>query len=195
MKRLFTFLFLFVSLNLSAQHLSFKGVPIDGNITEFVSKMKAQGYVTHELNGQVGNNTYILKGQFAGMSDCTILILYSTLTKTVCKVVVSSDDYTSWSSVKNQYTTLSEAFSKKYTQTTDFCEFVSPYYEGDGYEFLALDSGKGMCASLYEAEGGTIVLEITAVNSRKGYVKIVYEDKANFSMYKSEKDNDIIKDI
>ena len=67
MKRLI-FLLLFVNTILislaqdKSEHLSFKGVPIDGTLNEYVAKMKAAGF--SYLGTQDG--TAILQGDFAG---------------------------------------------------------------------------------------------------------------------------------
>jgi len=52
----------------ASEHLSFKGVPIDGTLNEYVSKMKQSGF-TH-LGTE--NGVAILKGDFAGYKDCHI---------------------------------------------------------------------------------------------------------------------------
>ena len=73
MKRLI-FLLLFVNTILislaqdKSEHLSFKGVPIDGTLNEYVAKMKAAGF--SYLGTQDG--TAILQGDFAGFKSCTV---------------------------------------------------------------------------------------------------------------------------
>ena len=57
MKRnLFLLLFAIATLSTFAQttseHLTFKGVPIDGTLTEFVSKLKQKGQVSYEAEYQ-----------------------------------------------------------------------------------------------------------------------------------------------
>ena len=69
MKRIFlTFVIACCSLMTWAQseHLTFKGVPIDGTLTEFVTKMKTAGF-TH-LGTQDGMAA--LQGDFAGYKNC-----------------------------------------------------------------------------------------------------------------------------
>ena len=60
----------FMSISAFCQnaHLSFKGVPIDGTLTEYVNKMKAAGF-TH-----IGTEDGIalMQGDFAGYKNCTI---------------------------------------------------------------------------------------------------------------------------
>ena len=72
MKRLIFLLFFVNTILISlaqdkSEHLSFKGVPIDGTLNEYVAKMKAAGF--SYLGTQDG--TAILQGEFAGFKNCT----------------------------------------------------------------------------------------------------------------------------
>jgi hypothetical protein len=49
-------------------HFSFKGVPIDGTLSEYVSKMKQIGF---SLIGMEDGRA-MLQGDFAAYNDCTI---------------------------------------------------------------------------------------------------------------------------
>ncbi len=50
----------------SSEHLKFKGVPIDGTLSEYVSKMKQAGFQLIETDDGVA----VLEGEFAGYKDC-----------------------------------------------------------------------------------------------------------------------------
>jgi len=50
------------------QHLMFKGVPIDGTLSEYVEKMKLNGFT---LLGSE-NNGAIFNGEFANYQNCKI---------------------------------------------------------------------------------------------------------------------------
>jgi hypothetical protein len=52
----------------STSHLSFKGVPIDGKLNDFIGKMKEKGLIHLKTDDGVG----IMKGEFAGYKDCMI---------------------------------------------------------------------------------------------------------------------------
>lgn len=66
-------LFAPISMFLAAQtdnpHLTFKGIPIDGNLSSFVSKLKAKGFTM--LNSS--NDLHVLSGEFASYKDCTVI--------------------------------------------------------------------------------------------------------------------------
>ena len=52
----------------SSEHLTFKGVPIDGTLNEYVSKLKRSGF-THI---GIENGIAMLKGDFAAYKNCII---------------------------------------------------------------------------------------------------------------------------
>ena len=52
----------------STEHLSFKGVPIDGTLDDFVFKMQQNGFTL----SQTENGTAFLTGDFAGYKDCSV---------------------------------------------------------------------------------------------------------------------------
>ena len=73
--RLLTTLFLLFTImsfaqNQKNEHLSFKSVPIDGTLTEYVLKMKQNGFSHIETE----DGTAILKGDFAGYKECTVRV-------------------------------------------------------------------------------------------------------------------------
>ena len=53
-----------------SEHLKFKGVPIDGTLKEFTSKLEQKGFITLSRE----NNSVTMNGPFAGHDDCTAYI-------------------------------------------------------------------------------------------------------------------------
>ena len=74
------------TLTYAQEHMTFKGIPMDGNLTSFVSQLKANGYT--ELLTQ--EDAVALSGNFAGKDDCTVFVLGTNKGKVVWKVVVQS---------------------------------------------------------------------------------------------------------
>ena len=64
MKKIFTILaMLFAVINIMAQeHLSFKGIPIEGSITTFCQKLKTKGFTSIGRD----NNITMFTGDFTG---------------------------------------------------------------------------------------------------------------------------------
>jgi hypothetical protein len=72
------------SQNQSSEHLSFKGVPIDGKLSEYVSKMKNNGFTLIGIEDGVA----LLKGDFAAYKNCTIGVSTLKQTDLVSKISV-----------------------------------------------------------------------------------------------------------
>lgn len=171
----------------NADHLEFKGVPLNGKITEFVQKIEKQGFHTSERL----ETAVIMEGKFTG-KDATILVAASKKSKTVWKVKVFLPKRTSWSSIKSDYMYYKEVFTKKYGNPTDNYEFFSkPYYEGDGYEMSALRNEKCHYISAYSTNHGVIYIEMTSSEE----IAISYEDKINTEIMNREKEESVIDDI
>lgn len=67
MRRILFLLFTVVSMYCQAQHFSFMGVPIDGKIMDFDTKIKEKGFVTSRAFGTLNSATKMwYEGKFAG---------------------------------------------------------------------------------------------------------------------------------
>ena len=68
---LLTLLLTFIVSVCSAQteHMKFKGVPMEGTLQTFTSKLKAKGFMPIGVQDGVS----LLKGEFAGYKDCTLV--------------------------------------------------------------------------------------------------------------------------
>lgn len=71
-KIIFTLLGAFISLisftQTTSEHLTFKGIPIDGTLNEYIAKMKQAKFTLIETTDGVA----LLSGEFAGYQDCII---------------------------------------------------------------------------------------------------------------------------
>lgn len=182
-------MFLFVN-NLYAQsneHMTFKGIPIDGTLSSFVQKIETEGFSLDEAK----DNIAIMNGIFAG-ENAELFIVSSPKTNTVWKVSVFFPKKTSWYSLKSDYKKYVAAMTEKYGNPSEHFEFFSnPYYEGDGYELQALRHDKCHYISFYETDNGNIAVEINS-NER---INICYEDKNNVLINRREKNNVIQNDL
>lgn len=90
-----------ISLSLTAQvkqdsiieHVKFKGIEIDGNIKEFIKKMKKAGFSydrahSNKITSMSGtNNIILMSGKFTS-KRCDVYIQITPKSKIVCKVVI-----------------------------------------------------------------------------------------------------------
>lgn len=185
MKKLVTvFILVLFSLTLFAQgHLTFKNIPIQGNISSFISKMKSAGFSFVEQN----DKNCIMNGPFAGFSNCDIVIGFSPKTKTVWKVMAILPSQISWGSVLFRYLEYKQRFIDKYGKAESFEFFEDPFYEGDGYELMAFRNEKATYASYWTTPLGIIQVAISASSNSHGWVTLGYEDKSGVAILDAER--------
>ncbi|MDC1986484.1 hypothetical protein [Bacteroides uniformis] len=145
MKKVFFSLFLAFTIVATAfaqeesEHLTFKGVPIDGTLNEYVTKMKQAGF-TH-IGTQDG--TAILKGDFAGFKGCTIGVATLKTTNKVNTIGVIFPEQDDWDSLENNYTHLKSMLTEKYGEPSDCVEtfqgYGSPQTDSDKLHKLKMD--------------------------------------------------------
>lgn len=71
-KIILTLTLVLAAINLLAQeHLSFKGIPIEGSMTDFCQKLKAKGFTS--IGSE--NNITLFSGDFTGR-DATVGVTY-----------------------------------------------------------------------------------------------------------------------
>lgn len=166
-------------------HLRFKSIPLDGEISSFVSKMKSSGFIDHPNSGNYTTNA-LLKGTFAGLDNCTIKIEATPKSKIVYKVVVSTDYYTDWYSIESAYKSFLSSYRDKYSQISQ-CDFIYyPYNSVRGWEINAIFRGKYSLFTYFAAEGGEICVSVESDSADKAFIQISYEDKINKELNKAE---------
>ena len=189
MKRfLLTFCAVLFSIAVFAQeHMTFKGIPMGCDLTTFVSKLKDQGFTQEKLNVDIA----VLTGDFAGKTNCRILVAATKQTKQVWKVVVSFPERTSWYSLKDEYQSFKKSYTNKYGKPESYEFFSSPYKEGDGYELQAVRLDKCNYSSFFKLDAGTIWLTI----SEDENVDVHYEDKITYQLKNKEQESSVTEDI
>lgn len=156
----------------SGNHFEFKGIVINGSKDEIADALQKQGY--EFVDG--GEDGILLKGKFAGIDNCQILVNASQHTHQTYSVSVFTPEALTWWSVKADYDRIKEMLRKKYGRPSSSTEFFSdPYDEGDGYELTALSTGNAMFVTSYSSKDGDITLHIT----QSAQLLITYKDKIN----------------
>lgn len=155
-------------------HLKFKGVPIDGSLTEFVSKMKTAGF-TH-----IGtkDGIAILEGDFAGYKNCNVGVYTVKPLNIVSKIVVLFDDSDKWSDLESDYNTLKEMLTEKYGDPAQVIEKFEGKPLDDNDKFFAVQMDECTWTSLFKTESGEIELLILSENFESRVV-LYYRDKIN----------------
>ena len=154
----------------SQEHLVFKGVEMNMQISKFAKELRKQGFVQSFRD----ENTYLLEGKFAGY-DCDIY-LYPNISKDIYKAVVAIDCY-SWGHTKSVYTEFCTGLTKKYGEALLIDEtFKHPYAEGDGKEITALCNDYAVYERTWILSNGKILLKMASDIEDKPLVLIAYID-------------------
>lgn len=177
MRNLLVFLTLiFASISIKAQeHLSFKGIPIEGSMTDFCQKLKAKGFIP--INQE--NNLSIFSGDFTGRK-AMIGVAASADGKNVHGVVVLFDSCSEWKTLVNTYNHYKELYSQKYGSPTLSKEDNPSRSDTNISLMYELNQGTVVYGSIWEVTGGEIELSIDKSSEHlEGSVKILYRDAQN----------------
>ncbi|WP_295669294.1 hypothetical protein, partial [uncultured Mucilaginibacter sp.] len=141
----------------SSVHLSFKGVPIDGKLSEYVLKMKQNGFTQMGTEDEVA----ILKGDFASYKGCTVGVATLKGKDLVSKITVIFPAQESWSSLSSNYFNLKEMLTEKYGQPSESVEKFSSYEPNDdGSKMMEVHLDACKYVTTYETGKGSIQLSI-----------------------------------
>ena len=170
MKRILFILALVMSAvtMMGQEHLKFKGIPIDGTLESVTQQLEDKGYTRVER----GDDLQIMSGDFAGYSNCKIIISTAKNQDLVYVVLVSFEKQTTWRSLYGNYNNLKEMLAKKYGDPSfnieQFHREITP-----GYEMYYLDECR--YSTLYELDHGKILVTI----SKNSEVLLAYYDQIN----------------
>lgn len=188
-------LFLLIQIGAFAQtstHLTFKGIPIDGDFKSFEKKMKEKGF----------DNTFTLsskafKGSFASYDNCTAVVNLTSGSNTVYQIMVVFDTGRNWLTIENMYSKLKKELTSKYGEPIrDVSFFRSPYEYGDGYEITAIKENSCVYNCLFETDKGKILLLIGDFEIvGNGFISVAYLDKQNELLNNKEEHQLISNDL
>lgn len=181
MKRLIISTIAFFVLCLSSfaqsEHLTFKGIPIDGSLEAYINKMKKAGF---EYIGEE-DDVAMFKGEFAGYKNCSIGVITLKKYDLVNRVSVLFQTTESWQELYGNYTSLQKMLTKKYGKPADTVEVfegdIQPGDDMDRMRELRMDRCK--IYTVFTLPKGNIQLEIIKGVVSGGYVRLSYWDKLN----------------
>lgn len=160
------------------QHLTFKGVPIDGTMKECTTALVKAGLnVDSRENGMT-----ILTGEVAGFKNCIVGVSSAQNSDLVCNIGVLFPERDQWTVLEKDYMQLKTMLTKKYGNPTqsneEFTVFVGNYING-----IVMDAIRdGHCSyyAVYSTKLGDIeLIIIEGMKPNTGLVRLSYFDKAN----------------
>ena len=173
----------------SSDHLLFNGVPIDGTLSEYVLKMKQNGFSHNGTEGGVA----MLTGDFAGYKDCIVGVSTLKQTDLVSNITVLFPDKDTWSFLLSNYSSLKEMLTQKYGEPSECVEkfdtYLEPRDDGDRMHEVKMDNCKYY--TTYETDKGSIQLSIDHISVISCYVVLSYYDKINSDIIRSKAISDL----
>ncbi len=175
----------------SSEHLFFKGVPLNGTLNEYVSKMKEEGFT----NSGTENETAVLKGDFAGYKYCKIIVSTLKQKDLVYKIKVIFPEKETWSTLSGNYFDLKDMLTEKYGKPSDITE----KFDGDSNSIPKDDNSKMFkvkfdnCKyiSVWKTDKGDIQLSIEHDSVFRCFVTLSYFDKINGNIIKTKAKRDL----
>lgn len=165
----------------SSVHLTFKGVPIDGTLREYTSKMEKNGFTQMGTEDGVS----ILKGDFASYKNCVIGVATLKQKDLVSKITVIFPEQDTWSGLSSNYFSLQEMLTEKYGKPSDTEERFDGYEpRDDNSKMLDVKMDRCKYYTTYETGKGTIQLSIEHDGVTSCYVLLAYYDKINSEIIK-----------
>lgn len=177
-KLLFTLIvicFTFSGFAQTQNHLTFKGIPIEGSMTSFCQKLKAKGFTEIDRD----NNITLFSGDFTGQ-NAMVGVTSSNDGQNVFGVTVIFESSEEWKTLVNTYDYYKDLYTRKYGTPSISKEKNPAYGESNIYFMHELTQGTVVWGSKWEVEGGTIEISIEkSDNYGDGMVVILYRDSQN----------------
>ena len=173
----------------SSEHLTFKGVPIDGTLSEYVQKMKQAGFI----HTGTQDGTAILTGDFAGYKGCTIGVSTLKSTNNVNAILVIFPEWKEWASLENNYANLKSMLTEKYGEPSECMETFQGYHspKTDMEKFISLTTNQCTWYTTFSTPKGDIQLSLDEKDIETCFVILRYFDKINTDFARAKAMDDL----
>lgn len=197
MKTILTTVFCFIVITTSfsqinsdtTEHMTFKGVPIDGTLDEYVLKMRERGFTHIEKEDGLA----VLKGDFAAYKGCIVGVTTLNQKDLVSKITVIFPERDTWSSLSSNYFNLKELLTEKYGEpfeiVEDFDTNLKP--DDDDDRMYAVETDNCKYDTTFETEKGSIQLSIDHGSVISCFVRLSYFDKINSKIIREKAIDDL----
>ncbi len=173
----------------SSDHLTFKGIPIDGTLNEFVSKLKKSGFTLIAAEDGIA----MLEGDFAAYKDCIVGVATLEQKDLVSKITVIFPEQDTWSALSSNYYSLKELLTEKYGEplesVEEFQSEIPP--SDDNQKIFEVKIDRCIYYTTYETEKGDIQLSIDHNGFVSSFVRLSYFDKINGKIIRKKAIDDL----
>ena len=156
------------------EHLSFKGIPITGSMTEFCKKLSQKGFT--KLGKE--NNLTTFTGDFTGRR-ATVGVGATDDGENVHSVIILFEESSEWTTLVNTYEYYKEIYTRKYGEPAA-CKEYNPSHQDSNISLMyELGQGTVTYATVWSITGGTIEISSEKFGYSDGVVVIKYRDSKN----------------
>lgn len=172
-----------------SDHMTFKEVPIDGTLNDYVLKMKANGF--EHISTEDG--FAILQGDFAGYKGCTIGVSTLKDKDLVSQVTAIFPEQDTWSVLADNYFFLQELLTEKYGKPSEIIEKFDTDTKprDDQWRIIYVQSDKCKYQTTYITDKGRIDLSIDHGEFGSTFVRLTYSDKINSKILRAKAKGDL----
>lgn len=173
-KLLFTFVFAIMAMTTFAQgdHMTFKGIPMQGPLNAFVQKLKGKGFTYVETY----RGYAFLKGKFASYDNCRVMVGPENNNVSFVRVEFP-DEWRGWKSLASTYYSLKNILTEKYGTPKTIERFSNGDPGDDISRVQAILKGECIYKSEFKTKKGNINLFIDKFETNYNpFVVITYED-------------------
>lgn len=164
------------SAQTQSQHLTFKNVPIDGTLNQFVAKMQTAGFTSEGIQ----NGTAVLNGEFAGYKECYVIVSTLKNKDLVSSIGVMFPENSTWSILEGNYFKIKNMLTIKYGNPDEVIEeFQNRVPRDDNSRLHELMMDRCTYKTHFKTEKGSIVLRLIHVDYLRCHVFLAYYDKIN----------------
>ena len=172
-----------------SSHLAFKGVPIDGTLKQYVRQMQKRGFKVESAKKE----SVRLTGDFAGFKDCAIDVFTLSQRDLVNSITVSFPPQETWERLSSDYFALKSMLTKKYGKPAKCTEKFqnASLYDDNGSKMFGVAQDACIYKTIYSTPKGGIRLSIEHQSYNYCYVQLMYADRQNSDIVRSDAMNDL----
>ena len=154
-----------------SEHFKFKGIPINGNISNFGSQLVAEGFT------KVSDNKY--RGKF--LRNDSVVAIVGDDNNMIWRVAVFMATIDTWNDLESSFNGYIELYGEKYGAPNSTSKKFSSYTGDDSWlKMDALHDGECFYNATWNLPQGSIEIRIVeGTRSSTGRICIVYTDGAN----------------
>lgn len=154
-----------------SDHFHFKGIPIDGSLSNFGSSLVSQGFT------KINNNTY--KGKF--LRNEAIVALVGDDDNMIWRVAAVMPSTDTWSILESSFNGYVDLYTEKYGAPTKLNKSFAGYTGNSASSKMsAIYYGECEYYAIWNLKQGSIEVRIVkGSDSFEGTIRIVYTDNAN----------------